>query len=93
MDLKNHADRTAGGYSGGNRRKLQVACALIGDPKILYMDEPSTGMDPMARRHMWSILNQITSQSDASIILTTHSSKIGGRERIVILPEPNPPRA
>ena len=73
MDLTAHCDRTAGGYSGGNRRKLQVACALIGDPKIIFLDEPSTGMDPLARRFMWSIVNQITRQGGTSVILTTHS--------------------
>ena len=45
MDLTDYADRTAGGYSGGNKRKLSVAQALIGDPKIVFLDEPSTGME------------------------------------------------
>ncbi|GMH76285.1 hypothetical protein TL16_g07027 [Triparma laevis f. inornata] len=73
MDLRAHCDRTSKGYSGGNRRKLSVACALIGDPKIIFLDEPSTGMDPLARRFMWSIINQITNEKDTSVILTTHS--------------------
>jgi ABC-type multidrug transport system ATPase subunit len=73
MDLIAHCDRTSGGYSGGNKRKLSVACALIGDPKIVFLDEPSTGMDPLARRFMWSIVNQIAEEKDTSIILTTHS--------------------
>mmetsp|Transcript_24285 Transcript_24285/g.50638 ORF Transcript_24285/g.50638 Transcript_24285/m.50638 type:complete len:497 (+) Transcript_24285:4447-5937(+) len=73
MDLVAHCDRTAGGYSGGNKRKLSVACALIGDPKIVFLDEPSTGMDPLARRFMWSIINQIAEEKISSIILTTHS--------------------
>ena len=73
MDLSDYADRTAGGYSGGNKRKLSVACALIGDPSIVFLDEPSTGMDPLARRYMWSIINDITNTGKTSIILTTHS--------------------
>mmetsp|Transcript_18020 Transcript_18020/g.36628 ORF Transcript_18020/g.36628 Transcript_18020/m.36628 type:complete len:1943 (+) Transcript_18020:73-5901(+) len=73
MDLTAHCDRVSKGYSGGNRRKLSVACALIGDPKIVFLDEPSTGMDPLARRFMWSIVNQITREMDTSVILTTHS--------------------
>ena len=62
MDLVAHCERTVGGYSGGNKRKLSVACALVGDPKIVFLDEPSTGMDPLARRFMWSIVNQITKE-------------------------------
>ena len=46
------------GYSGGNKRKLSVGIALIGNPKIVFLDEPSTGMDPVARRQMWDIISQ-----------------------------------
>jgi ABC-type molybdenum transport system ATPase subunit/photorepair protein PhrA len=45
--------RQAGTYSGGNKRKLSVAIALIGEPAVVLLDEPSTGMDPEARRFMW----------------------------------------
>ena len=44
MNLSDHCDREAGGYSGGNKRKLSVAIALLGGPKIVFLDEPSTGM-------------------------------------------------
>ena len=50
VGLKPFADRLCGRYSGGNKRKLSLALALIGDPKVLFLDEPSTGMDPEARR-------------------------------------------
>jgi ATP-binding cassette subfamily A (ABC1) protein 3 len=61
-------------YSGGNKRKLSVAIALIGNPSIIFLDEPSSGMDPEARRFMWSVISTITSvKKQASIILTTHS--------------------
>ena len=73
MDLTQHAHRCAGGYSGGNKRKLSVACAMIGQPKIIFLDEPSTGMDPVARRFMWSVINDICCAGDTSVILTTHS--------------------
>jgi ABC-type multidrug transport system ATPase subunit len=73
MDLTQHAFRLAGGYSGGNKRKLSVACAMIGQPSIIFLDEPSTGMDPVARRFMWSVINDICCQGDTSVILTTHS--------------------
>jgi ATP-binding cassette subfamily A (ABC1) protein 3 len=64
----------AGSYSGGNKRKLSVAIALIGNPPIVFLDEPSTGMDPNARRFMWNIISNIsTRRKKSSIILTTHA--------------------
>ena len=44
--------------SGGQKRKLSVGIALIGDPKLIFLDEPTAGVDPYSRRHMWSILKQ-----------------------------------
>lgn len=58
MSLENYSDKLAGDFSGGNKRKLSVAIALLADPKIVYLDEPSTGMDPASRRFMWSIIAQ-----------------------------------
>eukprot|EP00955_Chlamydomonas_euryale_P102914 365452-Chlamydomonas_euryale.AAC.20 len=49
-------DRPVGTYSGGNRRKLAVAVALVGDPQVVLLDEPSTGMDPGARRQLWGVI-------------------------------------
>eukprot|EP01083_Nonionella_stella_P269958 913743_1 len=53
LSLTKYANRRAGTYSGGNKRKLSVAISMIGNPPIVFLDEPSTGMDPMARRSMW----------------------------------------
>ena len=53
LDLKDFEHNIAGSLSGGNKRKLSVAVATIGDPSIVFLDEPSTGMDPVARRFMW----------------------------------------
>lgn len=61
----------AGGLSGGNRRKLSLAIALVGAPPVLLLDEPSTGMDPEARRFMWDAITAL--RSDHAIVLTTHS--------------------
>ena len=63
--------RQAGALSGGNRRKLSLAIALVGDPPVLLLDEPSTGMDPEARRFMWDAI--IALRSRHAIVLTTHS--------------------
>eukprot|EP01083_Nonionella_stella_P115453 342352_1 len=71
LTLSPYADKRAGTYSGGNKRKLSVAIAMIGDPPIVYLDEPSTGMDPVSRRNMWDFISQ--SMSGRSVILTTHS--------------------
>lgn len=60
MDLNKYWDVTSGTYSGGNKRKLNVAIALIGKPPIVILDEPSSGMDPEAWRFMWSVISNLT---------------------------------
>merc|ERR1719195_2051648 len=71
LSLTKYADRRAGTYSGGNKRKLSVAMAMIGNPPIVFLDEPSTGMDPMARRSMWEFIR--ATMSGRCVVLTTHS--------------------
>jgi len=74
MDLTDFENKAAGSLSGGNKRKLSVAIAMIGEPSIVFLDEPSTGMDPVARRFMWEVISRISTQDAlCSIILTTHS--------------------
>ncbi|KAF3671214.1 ABC transporter A family member 8, partial [Capsicum annuum] len=65
------ADKLAKKYSGGMRRRLSVAISLIGDPKVVYMDEPSTGLDPASRKMLWDVVKH--AKQDRAIILTTHS--------------------
>ncbi|XP_028087289.1 ABC transporter A family member 7-like [Camellia sinensis] len=65
------ADKQAGKYSGGMKRRLSVAISLIGDPKVVYMDEPSTGLDPASRKSLWDVVKQ--AKQNRAIILTTHS--------------------
>ncbi|EFJ28933.1 ATP-binding cassette transporter [Selaginella moellendorffii] len=64
-------DRRAGTYSGGMKRRLSVAISLIGHSKAVYMDEPSTGLDPASRRTLWNAIKK--AKQDRAIILTTHS--------------------
>lgn len=59
MDLERFKNIEAGQLTGGNKRKLSVAIAMIGNPPIIFLDEPSTGMDPEARRFMWNVISRI----------------------------------
>jgi ABC-type multidrug transport system ATPase subunit len=65
------ADRRSSTYSGGMKRRLSVAVALIGDPEVVYLDEPTTGMDPITRRYVWDII--LEAKQGRAIVLTTHS--------------------
>eukprot|EP00842_Homolaphlyctis_polyrhiza_P000564 jgi/Hompol1/1508/HPOL_000597-RA len=69
--LRTVADVRAGTYSGGMKRRLSLVISTIGDPKIIFMDEPTTGMDPVNRRHVWSFIEKF--KQGRVIILTTHS--------------------
>ena len=60
MNLEKYRDKMSGTLSGGNKRKLSVAMAMIGNPNIIFLDEPSTGMDPKARRFMWKVISRIS---------------------------------
>ena len=57
--------------SGGNKRKLSTAIALVGNPSVIFLDEPTTGMDPMARRFLWDTLCSIR-ETGRTLILTSH---------------------
>ena len=57
--------------SGGNKRKLSTAIALVGDPPVVFLDEPTTGMDPVARRLLWNTLTQVR-ESGRTLLLTSH---------------------
>lgn len=70
--LEPHADRLVRTYSGGNKRKLSAGIALIGGPPVIFLDEPSTGMDPVARRLLWDAVTR-TRECGKSIIFTSHS--------------------
>ncbi|XP_057535190.1 ABC transporter A family member 1 isoform X2 [Amaranthus tricolor] len=100
FDLLKHANKPSFSLSGGNKRKLSVAIAMIGDPPIVILDEPSTGMDPIAKRFMWDVISQLsTRRGRTAVILTTHSMNeaqalctrmgimVGGRLRCIGSPQ------
>jgi len=60
LNLSDHRLKPAGTLSGGNKRKLSVAIAIMGNPPIILLDEPSAGMDPEARRFMWKVVSNIS---------------------------------
>ncbi|KAK6493939.1 phospholipid-transporting ATPase ABCA1-like [Huso huso] len=72
LGLVKYMDKGAGNYSGGNKRKLSTAMALTGGPPVVFLDEPTTGMDPKARRALWNCILGIIKEG-RSVVLTSHS--------------------
>ncbi len=70
VKLTNFKDFPSSSLSGGMKRRLSVAIALVGDPKIVFLDEPSTGLDPENRRQLWEVLAKC--QKNRAIFITTH---------------------
>lgn len=72
-------DRLSAHYSGGMKRKLSLACAMIGNPRLCFFDEPTTGVDPVGRREIWTMISgmlndvSVPDEEKPSVILTTHS--------------------
>jgi ABC-2 type transport system ATP-binding protein len=71
VQLGEKAKSRVGGLSGGQKQRLALACALVGDPELLFLDEPTTGLDPQSRRQLWGLIEGLKS-SGRSILLTTH---------------------
>ncbi|CAA7057158.1 unnamed protein product [Microthlaspi erraticum] len=100
FDILKHSHKPSFTLSGGNKRKLSVAIAMIGDPPIVILDEPSTGMDPVAKRFMWDVISRLSTRNGkTAVILTTHSMNeaqalctrmgimVGGRLRCIGSPQ------
>jgi len=72
VGIADAADRVVDGYSGGMRRRLDIALGLVHRPRVLFLDEPTTGLDPEARVSMWSEVGRLAEQESLTILLTTH---------------------
>jgi ABC-2 type transport system ATP-binding protein len=70
--LAEAADRIARGYSGGMQRRLDIAMALVHDPQVLFLDEPTTGLDPEVRADMWGEISRLAAEQHKTVLLTTH---------------------
>jgi ABC-2 type transport system ATP-binding protein len=71
VQLQEKARSRVGGLSGGQKQRLALACALVGDPELLFLDEPTTGLDPQSRRQLWDLIERFKADG-RSILLTTH---------------------
>src|SRR5213078_1012834 len=72
VGISDAAERTVDGYSGGMRRRLDIALGLVHRPRVLFLDEPTTGLDPEARVSMWEEVGRLAAQESLTILLTTH---------------------
>ncbi len=84
--LEEKRQARVGGLSGGQKQRVAMATALVGDPEFLFLDEPTTGLDPQARRHVWDLVERLK-QAGRTIILTTHYMEEAERlcDRVAIM--------
>lgn len=85
LDLERFSDRLAGRLSGGMKQKLALCCALISRPKILLLDEPTTGVDPVSRREFWDILAEIASEGVTIVVATPYLDEAERCDRIALI--------
>jgi ABC-2 type transport system ATP-binding protein len=87
VELEDRADDILRTYSGGMRRRLEIARGLIHYPKILFLDEPTIGLDPQTREHIWAYIQELKKSHDITIVLTTHymeeADKLSDRVAII----------
>lgn len=87
LDLTGLEKRTVGSLSGGQRRRLDVALGLMNSPRLLFLDEPSTGMDPQNRANLWAHIRELRARLGTTIVLTTHylEEADAEAERVVVI--------
>ena len=87
VDLSGRKDDLVKKYSGGMRRRLELAAGLSHNPKILFLDEPTLGLDPQSREHIWTYIEKLVQEEKVTVILTTHYMEEADRlcDRIAII--------
>ncbi len=86
LDFADLLDRTVGKLSGGQRRRIDIARALLHNPEVLILDEPTTGLDPQTRRLLWNVIEDLRRQNGMTVFLTTHyMEEAADADYIVIL--------
>ncbi|WP_270887280.1 ABC transporter ATP-binding protein [Pedococcus sp. 5OH_020] len=87
VDLGSHADTLVGRLSGGQRSRVSLAAALVGDPELLVLDEPTVGLDPVLRRDLWNLFNRLAAQG-RSLLVSSHVMDEAARcDRLLLLRE------
>ncbi len=86
LNFEDLLNRTVGKLSGGQRRRIDIARALIHNPEILILDEPTTGLDPQTRKHLWDVVETLRKEQNLTVLLTTHyMEEAAGADYVVIL--------
>jgi len=86
VELREKRDTWVDKLSGGQKQRLAIACALVGDPDVLFLDEPTTGLDPQSRRALWDVVEEFKSRG-GTVVLTTHYMEEAERlcERVAVM--------
>ena len=88
VDLTSHADAMVGNLSGGQRSRVSLASALVGDPDLLVLDEPTVGLDPVLRRDLWGLFNRLAHDDGRSLLVSSHVMDEASRcDRLLLLRE------
>ena len=87
VDLADRADNLVKEFSGGMKRRLEIARGLLHHPKVIFLDEPTLGLDPQTRNHMWSYLQKLNAEEGVTVFFTTHYMEEADRiaQRIAII--------
>src|SRR5690349_23229261 len=83
--MERFTDRLAGRLSGGMKQKLALACALVAEPRILLLDEPTTGVDPVSRREFWDALAQLSAQGMTILLATPYLDEAERCHRVALM--------
>ncbi len=88
VDLASHADASVGNLSGGQRSRVSLAAALVGDPELLVLDEPTVGLDPVLRRDLWDLFRRLAHDEGRTLLVSSHVMDEATRcDRLLLLRE------